>query len=196
MYLYMARSPCQKIPLLALVSTYLAHSSCDRNRPPRSQVAHKLLPFVPHCSLVPSPPNSQPSLGFPEPNVHLIRRITNPFPSIQNRYLPYRTAIEDRRLLISPLKNQTAVKDSSLVPWQAKQPQTTPYWSVVIVKSPCYRGLLTCPLPYQPQVIPDCSPGKPNQSQRTPYLSMALETAIKDNLLYACLAHHAATEDS
>jgi hypothetical protein len=24
-------------------------------------------------------------LGFPEPNVHLIRSITNPFPSVQNR---------------------------------------------------------------------------------------------------------------
>jgi hypothetical protein len=71
-------------PLLTLVSTYLAPSSCDRNRPPRFQVACKLLPFVPHCSLVPSPPNSQPALGFPELNVHLIRRITNPFPSIQN----------------------------------------------------------------------------------------------------------------
>jgi hypothetical protein len=91
--------PLLKIPLLVLVSTYLAPSSCDRNRPPRSQVACKLLPFVPHCSLVPSTPNSRPSLGFPEPNVHLIRRITNPFPSIQNTpivvllFLPLRQTI-------------------------------------------------------------------------------------------------------
>ncbi len=76
--------PLLKIPLLVPVSTYLAPSSCDRNRPPPSQVACKLLPFCPHCSLLPSPPNSQPLLGFPEPNVHLIRRITNPFPSVQN----------------------------------------------------------------------------------------------------------------
>ncbi len=46
-------------------STYLAPSSCDRNRPPRSQVVCKLLPLVPHCSLVSSPPKSQPFLGFP-----------------------------------------------------------------------------------------------------------------------------------
>ncbi len=72
MYLYMAHSP-SIVPFASPVSTYLAPSSCDRNRPPRSQVARKLLPFVPRCSLVPSPPNSQPSLGFPEPNVHLIR---------------------------------------------------------------------------------------------------------------------------
>ncbi len=84
MYLSWRVPPAGKIPLLTLVSTYLAPSSCDRSRPPRSQVACKLLPFVPHCSLVPSPPKSQSSLGFPEPNVHLIRRITNPFPSVQN----------------------------------------------------------------------------------------------------------------
>ncbi len=84
--IYTWRVSLAKIPLLILVSTYLAPSSCDRNRPPRSQVARKLLPLVHPCSLAPSPPNSQPSSGFPEPNVHLIRRITNPFPSIQNRY--------------------------------------------------------------------------------------------------------------
>jgi hypothetical protein len=82
--IYTWHVPLAKNPLPILVSTYLAPSSCDRNRPPRSQVACKLLPLVPHCSLAPSPPNSQPSSGFPEPNVHLIRRITNPFPSIQN----------------------------------------------------------------------------------------------------------------
>jgi hypothetical protein len=82
--IYTWRVSLAKNPLLILVSTYLAPSSCDRNRPPRSQVARKLLPLVPHCSLAPSPPNSQPSSGFSGANVHLIRRITNPFPSIQN----------------------------------------------------------------------------------------------------------------
>ncbi len=70
--LHMANSPCYKFPLLIPFSTYLAPSSCDRNRPPRSQVACKLNPLVPHCSLVPSLPNSQPFLGFPELNVRLI----------------------------------------------------------------------------------------------------------------------------
>jgi hypothetical protein len=80
--IYTWRVPLIKIPLLTLGSTYLAPSSCDRNRPPRSQVACKLLPFVPRCSLAPSPPNSQPPLGFPEPNVHFIypepRRLPRP----------------------------------------------------------------------------------------------------------------------
>ncbi len=71
--LHMANSLCYKFPLLVPFSTYLAPSSCHRNRPPQFQVARKLTPFVPHCSLVPSLPNSQPFLGFPELNVRLIR---------------------------------------------------------------------------------------------------------------------------
>ncbi len=41
--------PLAGSPLLPFVSpsTYLAPSSCDRNRPPPSQVACKLTPFVP-----------------------------------------------------------------------------------------------------------------------------------------------------
>ena len=82
-YLYMAL-PIAIIPLLVPASTYLAPSSCDRNRPPQSQVARKLIPFVPHCSLVPSPPKSQPFSDFPEPNVHLIRAHHNPLSSMQH----------------------------------------------------------------------------------------------------------------
>ncbi len=59
--------------MLVPFSTYLAPSRCDRNRPPQSQVARKLTPFVLHYSPVPSPPNSQPFLDFPELNMHLIR---------------------------------------------------------------------------------------------------------------------------
>ncbi len=73
-----ARSPLLQFPLLVPSSTYLAPSSCDRNRPPRSQVACKLFPSVPHCPLVPSPPKSQPSLDFPEPSVHLIKAHLKP----------------------------------------------------------------------------------------------------------------------
>jgi hypothetical protein len=73
-----ARSPCFEFPLLVPFPTYLAPSSCDRNRPPRSQVACELLSFVPHCSLVPSPPKSQPFWDFPEPNVHLIKAHLKP----------------------------------------------------------------------------------------------------------------------
>ncbi len=76
--LHMARFPCCEFPLLVPFSTYLAPSSCDRNRPPQSQVARRLTLFVPHCPLVPFPPNSQPCLGFPELNVHLIRRHHKP----------------------------------------------------------------------------------------------------------------------
>ncbi len=72
-YATYTRSPCYEFPLLIPSSTYLEPSRCDRNCPPQSQVARKLTPLVPHCSLEPSPPNSQPFLDFPEPNVHLIR---------------------------------------------------------------------------------------------------------------------------
>ena len=50
------------LPLVPL-STYLAPSSCDRNRPPPSQVACKLTLFAPpftHCPALP---------GFPEPQL-------------------------------------------------------------------------------------------------------------------------------
>ncbi len=83
----MAHSPCYEFPLLVPLSTYLAPSSCDRNRPPQSQVARKLTPFVPHCPLVPSPPNSQPFLGFPELNVHLIRATSQTLSPVYNTVL-------------------------------------------------------------------------------------------------------------
>ncbi len=47
--------------------------SCDRNRPPQTRVACKLTPLVLHLAPVPSLPKFQPPLGFPSPNVHLIR---------------------------------------------------------------------------------------------------------------------------
>ncbi len=52
------------VPLATPFSTYLAPSSCDRIRPPRSQVVCKLLPFVPHCSSCVLPPKSQPFSRF------------------------------------------------------------------------------------------------------------------------------------
>jgi hypothetical protein len=58
---------------LAPLSTYLEPSFCDRIRPPRSQVARKLTPLFPHLAHVPSHPKSRPPLGFPDPNMHLIR---------------------------------------------------------------------------------------------------------------------------
>ncbi len=76
--LYMA------LPLAIPTSTYLAPSSCDRNRPPQSRVARKLIPFVPHCSLVPSPSKFPTLPGFPEPNVLLIRAHPNPLSSIRH----------------------------------------------------------------------------------------------------------------
>ncbi len=72
-YIYMARSrllfstPCWfsfaplHVPFVS-PSTYLAPSSCDRNRPPPSQVACKLTPFAPpftqltHPSQIPRTP--------------------------------------------------------------------------------------------------------------------------------------------
>jgi hypothetical protein len=62
-YIYTWRnSPCFPLTLLAPLcspfvspSTYLAPSSCDRNRPPQSQVACKLTPFAPPFTQ-PTPP--------------------------------------------------------------------------------------------------------------------------------------------
>ena len=75
-----ARSPCYKPHSF----TYLAPSSCDRNRPPRSQVVCKLLPFVPLAPSCPPFQNPNPFSDFPEPNVHLIKARLNPLPSIPN----------------------------------------------------------------------------------------------------------------
>ncbi len=48
-------------------STYLAPSSCDRNRPPPSQVACKLTPFAPLHPVNPPFPHSQ-NPTCPAPN--------------------------------------------------------------------------------------------------------------------------------
>ncbi len=51
-------SPLAGFPLLPFVSpsTYLAPSSCERNRPPPSQVACKLTPFAPPFTQLTHPP--------------------------------------------------------------------------------------------------------------------------------------------
>ncbi len=57
-YIYMAQFPLLFYPLCSPFvspSTYLAPSSCDRNRPPQSQVACKLTPFAPPF-IQPTPP--------------------------------------------------------------------------------------------------------------------------------------------
>jgi hypothetical protein len=64
LHIYMAQSPLLPLPTplcLPFVSpsTYLAPSSCDRNRPPPSQVACKLTPFAPLHPVDPPFPNSQ-----------------------------------------------------------------------------------------------------------------------------------------
>ena len=46
--------------------TYLAPSSCDRNRPPSSQVACKLTLFAPPFTQLPALPN------FPEPQLPML----------------------------------------------------------------------------------------------------------------------------
>ncbi len=56
-------SPCSPCSPCCPAFTYLAPSSCDRNRPPPSQVAYKLTLFNPpitHCPALP---------GFPEPQL-------------------------------------------------------------------------------------------------------------------------------
>ncbi len=76
------RTPLAVIPHANPFFTYLAPSSCDRNRPLQSQVARKLTPFVPHWPLVPSLPKSQPLLDFPGLNVHPIRATSQTQPLV------------------------------------------------------------------------------------------------------------------
>jgi hypothetical protein len=70
-------------------STYLAPSSCDRNRPPQSQVARKLSPLSPIAPVYPSLPQLPSLLGFPGPNVLLIRTHPNPFPQCTAQLFDY-----------------------------------------------------------------------------------------------------------
>jgi hypothetical protein len=63
LHIYMAQFPLSPFPLagsplfpFVSPSTYLAPSSCDRNRPPPSQVACKLTPFVPPFTQLSHPP--------------------------------------------------------------------------------------------------------------------------------------------
>ncbi len=75
-YIYTWRnSPYFSFPSLALLcspfvspSTYLAPSSCDRNRPPQSQVACKLTPFA--------PPLTQPTPPLQIPRTPTAQRLT------------------------------------------------------------------------------------------------------------------------
>ncbi len=75
-YIYTRRdSPCFSLPLLAPLcspfvspSTYLAPSSCDRNRPPQSQVACKLTPSA--------PPFTQPTPPLRIPRTPTAQRLT------------------------------------------------------------------------------------------------------------------------
>ncbi len=76
------RTSLAVIPLANPFFTYLAPSSCDRNRPLQSQVACKLTPFVPHWPPVPSLPKSQPLLDFPGLNVHPIRATSQTQPLV------------------------------------------------------------------------------------------------------------------
>ncbi len=75
-YIYTrCNSPCFPLPLLAPLcspfvspSTYLAPSSCDRNRPPQPQVACKLTPFA--------PPLTQPTPPLQIPRTPTAQRLT------------------------------------------------------------------------------------------------------------------------
>jgi hypothetical protein len=71
LHIYMAQFPLLFYPLCSPFvspSTYLAPSSCDRNRPPQSQVACKLTPFA--------PPFTQPTPSLQIPRTPTARRLT------------------------------------------------------------------------------------------------------------------------
>ncbi len=109
----MEHSPCFNLPLLVspLYPLLLTWNppSCDRNRPPQSQVACKLTPLVPHMAPVPSLPKFQPLLGFPGPNEHLIRATLRTQPSCS------RTIIFSATYL-----NQGLIINTNLGQWQSQ----------------------------------------------------------------------------
>ncbi len=88
LYTWICYSELQSNPLASLLSPFL-HSlllpirlplltwnppCCDRIRPPRSQVARKLIfPFPSPCSFTPHPKIPTPR-GFPDPNIHSLGR--------------------------------------------------------------------------------------------------------------------------
>jgi hypothetical protein len=80
-HMYTAHSPCFFFPLLIPFSSPFSPSlltwnppSCDRIRPPCSQVARKLTsPFPSPGSYTPLPKIPTPQ-GFPDPNIHSLGR--------------------------------------------------------------------------------------------------------------------------
>jgi hypothetical protein len=85
MQLYMAHSLCFNLPLLVFPffpfsSPLLTWNppSCDRNRPPQSQVARKLTPPVPHLAPCTLPSKIPTPIGFSRSHVHLIRATLQP----------------------------------------------------------------------------------------------------------------------
>jgi hypothetical protein len=105
--------PLATVPLASpLLSTYLAPSSCDRNRPPRSQVFCKLLPLFPIAPLCPPFQNPNPFSDFPEPNVHLIKARLNPPPSIQNNKRLAKGEIGERVARAADQKKRGVKKNS------------------------------------------------------------------------------------
>ncbi len=97
-YIYTWRSsPCFS-PLLAPFcspfvspSTYLAPSSCDRNRPPQSQVACKLTPFV--------PPFTQPTPSLQIPRTPTAQRLTKTTSGIFRLLLSGTPCMRDARYM-------------------------------------------------------------------------------------------------
>jgi hypothetical protein len=86
-HMYTAHSPCFFFPLLIPSCYPFSPSlltwnppSCDRIRPPRSQVARKLTsPFPSPGSYTPLPKILTPR-GFPDPNIHSFGRHCEPDP--------------------------------------------------------------------------------------------------------------------
>ncbi len=72
--------------------TYLAPSSCDRNRPPQSQVACKLTPFA--------PPFTQPTPSLQIPRTPTAQHLTKTTLGIFRLLLTGTTLLQDFRRLI------------------------------------------------------------------------------------------------
>ncbi len=97
----MAQSPCFLSPLAETPFAPLSNPlyllgnppSCDRIRPPRSQVACKLTSPFPTLSPIPPPPNSQ-NPGYQAPRYDDLK---NPASSVRNNYMLLNNIIQVKR---------------------------------------------------------------------------------------------------
>jgi hypothetical protein len=123
-------------PLLGPLQLTWNPPCCDRIRPPRSQVARKLLPYFPPLAHIPPLPKIPTTQGFPDLNIHSLGRHCEPNPQSSLTILPLCLS----HLIISwDIFQQFFVYNIIIINWKAmifmwleftSPPHTQPYLCV------------------------------------------------------------------